>query len=159
MVGKLQGYNGTHPRGGTLHPPLLLALTAGVHLGEIIEDAATGTIRLDQVTCLQGHGPHKILPGWVFLQRDAVHLRACPSRCPALPVPAGPCGHHPCQGWGRPGAHRVLDTVVDDHVVVAQGQPGAQGDEIPVLQGARAFPCRQTLLHPNPLPPWIHTHA
>lgn len=124
-----------------LCPPLLLALTTRVHLGEIIEDTGTGTVRLDQVTCLQGHGPHKILPRRVFLQREAVNLRACPSPCPSPACAPGPWGQHPCQGWGWPGAHRVFDAVVDDHVVIAQGQPGAQGDEIPVLQGAWAFPC------------------
>ena len=106
MVGELSGYNGTHPPGGMLYPPILLPLTARVHLGEIIEDAGTGTICLDQVTCLQGHGPHKILPGWVFLQKDAVDLRACPIRSPALPVllahgasPPGRAG----AGWGLTG--------------------------------------------------------
>lgn len=79
MMGQLWEYNGTHPQRDMLYPPLLLALTTRVHLGEIIEDTGTITIRLDQVSCLQGHGPHKILPGWVFLQRDVIHLRTCPS--------------------------------------------------------------------------------
>jgi len=120
-MGEFWGFSGTCPWGGMLHPPLLLALTTRVHLGEIIEDAGTSTVRLDQVTCLQGHGPHKILPGWVFLQRHMVHLRPCLSCCPDLPVSAGPWDQHPCQDWGWLRAHRVLDAVVDDHIVIAQG--------------------------------------
>lgn len=76
----------------------------------------------------------KSLRGGYFC-REIVGFRARP--CPRAALP----------GLGAAGAHRVLDAVVDDHVVIAQGQPGAQRDEIAVLQGARALPCGQILLH------------
>lgn len=43
----------------------------------------------------------------------------------------------------------MLDAVVEDDVVIAQGQPGAQGDKVAVLQGAGALPCRDTWLQPS----------
>lgn len=54
------------PHRNTLHHSPS-ALTSGVHLGEIIEDAGAGTVGLDQITGLQGYSPDKILSGWVFL--------------------------------------------------------------------------------------------
>lgn len=82
----------THPHGSTPQHPLL-ALTSGVHLGEIIEDAGAGAVGLDQVTGLQGHGPDKILPGREFLQKDPRELQSLPKRLPrAAPGPRAPTG-------------------------------------------------------------------
>ena len=120
------------------------ALTSGVHLGEIIEDAGAGTIGLDQITGLQGHSPDKILAGWVFLQKKKKKEKKRKS-CTAqnLPQPL------PTAIPKATGTYRVLDAVVKDDVVIAQGQPGAQGDKITVLQGAGALPCRDTWLQPG----------
>lgn len=47
----------------------------------------------------------------------------------------------------EPLAHRMFDTVVDDHIVITKGQPGAQGDKVPILQRTWAPPCRANKEH------------
>lgn len=43
------------------------ALTFGVHLGQVGDDAALGPRTLDEVARLDGHSSDQVFPGWVFL--------------------------------------------------------------------------------------------